>query len=563
MRIFNESQILDIEFRKNVIDEIESNENVKRKDQAKKRYEVYKDNTKQYVLEMMKSESQDKEIVNEIINRMANISFCKKIISKKAMVYKDGVKRTITEIDPIEQEKVDDIYDYVNMNSQMKKTNRYAELFKNAIVGILPYSCPKTGKYYYMPSVLAPFLYDVIEDYQNPEMARCIITSYYTKGSSSNYAPENMSGYREYDVAGIGFRAGDGKDQMIADSPADDGINGKEYIWWSTLYHFTTDNKGNIIPGKQSEDLLNPIQELPFYNFSQEQDGHFWAVGGEDIIDGSILLNMLLSDLFYIAKYQGMGIGYMFGKGVPKNLKVGASSFVTLEMKDGDPTPQIGFVTSNPPIQSHLDMIETYVALILSTNKLDTSSVQTKLSATNAASGVHEIILRSENTEDLEDQQEIYKDGEPELFEIMKKWHNLYYFQNALVEDLQEIGPINEDTEIKIKFKQPSQYMTEKEKLEVIKIRRELELDSLIDSIMRDNPELTEEEAKEKLAKILEEKLLESNEKLKRFNSDPTPKPSMSETKSMQEMQDIEDSEDMQDMEDTQDEQGDIQNQPE
>lgn len=523
MRMFNESELLNIEFRKRVLDEIEGDENIKRKNQMKKRYEVFKDNTKQYVLEMMKDESQDKEIVKEIIHRMANVSFCKKVISKKAMVYKDGVKRELTEPDKDEQEKVDEIYDYVNINTTMKKTNRYAELFKNALVGVLPYTCPKTGKIYYMPKVYAPFLYDAIEDYQNPEMARCIILSYYSNKSQSSgtYAPENMSGYREYEAAGLSFRQGDGTDQTIADSPADDGTKEKEYIWWSNIYHFTTNRAGEIIAGKQEETLLNPIQTLPFYNFSQEQDGHFWAVGGEDLIDGSILLNMLLSDLFYIAKYQGMGIGYMFGKGIPKNLKVGASSFVTLEMKDGDPKPEIGFVTSNPPIDAHLQMIEAYVALLLSTNKLDTSAIQTKLSATSAASGIHEIVLRSENTEDIEDQQEVYKDGEPEIFDYMKKWHNLFFQENVLVDELQELGSIDEDAYIKIKFKQPSQYMTEKEKLEVIKIRKDLGLDSQIDSIMRDNPELTEKQAQDRLLKLLEQKLIESNEKLKRMVMPP------------------------------------------
>jgi len=240
-------------------------------------------------------------------------------------------------------------------------------------------------------------------------------------------------------------------------------------------------------------------------------------VGGEDIIDGAILLNMLLSDLFYIAKYQGMGIGYMFGKGVPKNAKVGASSFITMEVEEGDPTPQIGFATSNPPIQAHLDMIEAYISLLLSTNQLEAGTVNMKLSVSNAASGIHEMIKRAENVDDIQNQREMYKDNEPKIFDIIRRWHNLLIERNVLDDEVAKLGSIDEKDTVKIKFPDPQPFITEKERLENIKIRLELGLDSMIDAIIKDNPELSEDDAQQKLQKILEEKLIESSNKLKLF----------------------------------------------
>ncbi len=518
MKVQNEEQLLDEDFRKVIIDEIEGPENCARKLQMKRRYDVFKDNTKEYVLAMMSEESEDKKVVQEIIHRLANISFCRKIIDKKAMVYKDGVKRIVSPFTDAAQTQIDDLYDFVNMNSTMKKTNKYTELFKNAAGAVLPYKDPATDKFYYKPSVLMPFLYDVVEDENNSEMARCYIFSYNTNNSTAAYQPKGMSGSRG---AGTGkvipFRAGDGIDQTIADSPNDMGNEKKEYIWWTTNYHFTTDEKGATIANKSPEGEINPIGEIPLFNFSQDQDGAYWAVGGEDIIDGSILLNVLLTDLFYISKYQGMGIGYMFGKGVPKNMRVGASSFITMEVEEGDPTPQIGFATSSPPIAAHLQMIETYVALLLSTNNLESGSVSVKLSAPTAASGIHEMVKRAENMDDIQDQREIYRDGEPKLFNIMKKWHNLYFDRGQLSEDLAEIGKLKDDMSIKLKFPDPQPFVTEKEKLEIIKLRLELGIDSMVDAIIKDNGDLTEEEAEQKLLKILEEKLLESNRKLKLF----------------------------------------------
>lgn len=517
MKIFDEEKILDADYRKMIIEEIEGNENKQRKASMKKRYDIFKNNSKSYVLAKMQDEAEEGDkLANEIINRLSNISFLKQIVKKKAMVYKEGVERNSIDEKEKSQQVIDRLEQLVNFNSTMKKVNRYVELFKNAAVQVLPYKNPITEKYSYQLKVLPPYLYDVIEDGKNPEVPRAYILSYYSQSTSeSNYKPENMSGNREAPEMRKSFRSGDGVDQRIADAADDEGGKTKEYIWWSNKYHLTTDEKGEIISGLTPDNNLNPIQILPFYNFAQEQDGHFWAVGGEDLVDGDILLNMLLSDLFYITKYQGMGIGYFFGKGVPKNLKVGASSLVTLEVEQDDPTPQIGFATSSPPIEAHLTMIETYVALLLSTNKLDVNTVQTKLSAQNATSGIHEMIKRADIADDITDQQEIYRDGEPKIFEVMKKWHNLYWASNSLDEEFEEIGKIDDKTQMKIKFLEHQTMTTETEKLDIIEKRRKLNLDSMIDSLMRDDQDLSETEAEKKLVKILEDKLLEMNTKLK------------------------------------------------
>lgn len=521
MKLKDEMQLLNEDFRKAVIDEIEGNENQARKSNMKKRYDIYKDNTKPYVLEMFDQESQDQEAVEEVVNRAANVSFCRKIIEKKSLIYKDGVRREILSDNPDAQQQLDKIIDMTNFNSKMKKVNKYAELFKNAVVQVMPYLDPSEKRYSYIVKVLQPYLYDVIEDQDNPEIARVYIFSYYNPNvSGKSYAPENESGMRERSgTSSHNIKTGDGRDQIIADSPDDFGVEAKEYVWWSNDFHFTTDEKGVIISGKQEDDLRNPIGLIPFYNFSQDQDGQFWAVGGDDIIDGSILLNLLLSDLFYIAKYQGMGIGYMFGKGVPKNMKVGASSFISLELEEGDPTPQIGFATSSPPIEAHLAMIDKYISFVLETNNL--IGAKGSISG-DAQSGIHEMIMRAENINDLEDQREMYRDGEPQIFKILARWHNLYYDNDLLINELQEIGRIDDTQKLRIKFQDAQPFMTEKEKLEIIEKRLNLGLDSMIDAIKKDNSDLSDEEAQEKLRIILEQRLKENSNRLKMFGVENT-----------------------------------------
>jgi hypothetical protein len=81
--------ILDINYRKQIIKEIEGDENKARKAEMKKRYDIFKDGSKEYVIKQLSKELEP-DTVKEMIARTANLSFLKKIINKKAMVFKDG-----------------------------------------------------------------------------------------------------------------------------------------------------------------------------------------------------------------------------------------------------------------------------------------------------------------------------------------------------------------------------------------------------------------------------------------------------------------------------------------
>jgi hypothetical protein len=120
-------------------------------------------------------------------------------------------------------------------------------------------------------------------------------------------------------------------------------------------------------------------------------------------------------------------------------------------------------------------------------------------------------------------QQEIYRDGEPVLFDIIFKWHNLYFDQDALVPELQSLGKIDEKINVRLKFTEQQPFTSEKERLEVIEKRRDLGLDSLVDSILRDNPDYTREDAIETLRRIFEERLLEQSLKLKEMYNNSIP----------------------------------------
>jgi hypothetical protein len=516
LKIDNEDKLLDIKFRKKIIQDIENQENIRRKNSAFKRHDMFRDNTKAYVAEVIRQEQGD-EALNEIQHRISNLSIVKTVVNKKAMVYANGARRDVVGEGPIEeaQIQIDKVIDLLNFGTVMKKANKWEELFKNSILQIYPYKNDITKKWRIKLDLCLPYKIDVLEDEYNSEEGRVFIYSYFApQVSSINYAPIGMSGIHTGadQLVNNSMRAGDGVNQALVAETQDPK---KEFIWWSTNYHFTTDEKGVIIDNSESGDSgENPVKDIPFVNIATSQDGNFWAVGGEDLSDGAVLVNLFLTEIYYIAKYQGMGLFYLFGRGVPKRIKVGPSQALTLDVKPEDPTPQIGFATSNPNISEYMMAIKEYISALLKTNKLEPSTVIGLDSAMTASSGVQEMLQKSELNESLEDIKEFYRDAEPLIFQKYIKWHNYLFDKMLLDDDFASIGRIPEDIKIVTKFNEPRSTMTEKEKLEIIKIRRDLHLDTMVDSIMRDNPELTHEQAQDKAVESLKNRVLESRERM-------------------------------------------------
>ena len=506
MKLKNEEQILNAEIRQEIIKAIESSENQQRKAESFKRYEIYKDYIKKYILQNLRKEL-DESTVEDMESRVSTINLYKKVVSKKARVYKTAPRRESSE--PNNQDNLDLMVDNLKLNVKMKKANKYLEAFKNTEIFVRPIKNSRSKKYSYRPEVLPPHRYDVIEDAEDREAAMGYILSEHDDDSLNFLRYEDA---RSNHGANQGFRDGDSKNQIIANSPSDKGEEAeeREYIWWGNKYHFTFTSKGIK---KNTNNNLNPIQTLPIVSIAKERDGSFWSLGGEDLIDGSILVNTVLSDVFYIAKMHGTGLFYLFGKGVPKTMKVGPNQAITLNVEEGDPTPTIGFANANPQLQEHKKLAEQYVALLLTTNDLEPGAVSGELSASTGNSGVQELIIKAEPVNAIEDDQEIFRDADPAVVNVGAKWHNLYHGLKLLEPKLQEQGEMPE-FDYTMKFGAVSHFASEKEKLEVIEKRLDIGLDDIIGALMLDNPDMTRDEAEKKAAELAEKQMNEAAESM-------------------------------------------------
>ena len=505
--IKSEQDILDPATRRRIIQHINGQENRARKHEAYKRYQCYKDKTHLYVVNLLLRQF-DKSTVDEMSYALSNLGICRKVIDKLARVYKYGVEREIV-VDGIKDEKATEAISIAVRESDadqaMKKTNRFYKLFKNTML----YIRPMVENSQIRMTPLPPYLYDVVESSDDREKPLVVILSGYSParniggGFASGLAAMAGTDGRNGNVVSMQTTFGNGIDETIADVPGDEADRG--YVFWSDSYHFTCDKKGNII---STEEIENPIEKLPFVNYAEDQDGSFWAEGGEDLVDGAILINSMVTNINHIAITQGYGQLVMTGKDLPKNVKVGPNKGIVLTHESEDPVPTFEFKSANPPLDQLRSLVEMYVALLLTTNNLSTSGVASNLSGSSGfASGIAMIIDKSESMEDVEDQRQLFVDNEPVVWEIYSRWHARLKAEGSLNEELSAIA-FPDLFDVYSVFGEPKAIESEKERLDVIKMKLDMGLMTQVDAIKEDNPGITRDMAEEKLKKIREEKVI-------------------------------------------------------
>lgn len=529
IKVKAESDLADPIVRRKIIEEIRSQENKARKDRFYRFYQCYKDNTKRYVMEMLLAQF-DRDTVEEMRYAVTNMGFARKVVDKLARVYNYGVTREAFingEVSPELTKAVQEIVEECDINRIFKKTNRWLKRDKNCVQYITPrpVSLVDPALHTIKPIVLAPYLYDAVELEENREVPACFILSDYVAESGRIYYTLGDPSVRPVRISPLvsDGRGGelapiptDGRDATIADAPEDQREHHCHYIFWSDSYHFTCDHYGNILgeDGKPIEDQKapppNPIGMMPMVNYAEDQDNSFWAQGGDDLIDGAININAIITNIIHIAITQGYGQAWWSGAKPPRSLKLGPNKVILMEQPDTEtPSPQFGFATANPPLGELRQLVEFYVALLLTTNNLSTSGISTTLgSAAAFPSGIAMMIDKAESMEDIEDQRQIFKDNEPRFWEIFARWQE--FVERApdmrLTDELRKARlPIN--VMVRPKFTEPQAIISEGERLDVLEKKQKLGLLSRLDLLRSEYPDYTDEQLVQKLADIIEDNL--------------------------------------------------------
>ena len=227
------------------------------------------------------------------------------------------------------------------------------------------------------------------------------------------------------------------------------------------------------------------------------------------MVDGGILINSLLTNAHHVGVTQGFGQLVLTGRDLPSTISTGPNKVINLPQEDAEaPAPTAQYITSSPPLDALRSQVETYLALLLTTNNLSTSALNASLEGgMSAASGIALIIDKAESLEDVKDQREIFADKEPQAIRKTALWLEHFNETGQLDSSLDECI-IPSEEEVQVEFKDPQVIMSEAEKIADLQARQSLGLNTKIELIMKDRG-VPREEAEEILLEIEGEKLKE------------------------------------------------------
>ncbi len=503
MKAFKESDILSQTFRVAVIEEITKGWEAKaRKAEHEKREEVFKDRTREYALRLIKAEMGEKAVL-ELQHRTPNISMTKKVVEKKARVYKDEpVRKAEKETD---QKALDGLAKYLKLNAMGKTINKKVELHQNVQQRAMPvenYSektltgAPTWGV---KLSMVQPARYDVIEDPDDPTQPLVTVLSYIDLGDGL------LSDYRSAD--NVATKIGSGEQATTRAAAAMDPKK-QRFIFWSQNYHMTTDGAGDIVAEGSitPKGAINPWGVNPYTPYSKNQGESYWADGGEGLADNPILFNLLLGDLNYSAKYQGTGLGYIICKNPPSDVVIGANRFVRINMEEGDPEPKIGFASANPELVEAMQVIEQQLAFWLTTEGLEPGAIAGKLDASNLSSGIHAVIEKSEPVSAIEEEQQLYQTAEPIVVDkVCKMVARLRALNLPLCKELAELN-LPEELPYTLTFSSAKPMLTEEQRVDVVSKKQKLGLYLDEDLVKELHPDWEEKVVNEYMAKLQAQK---------------------------------------------------------
>ena len=486
------TNILDRSSRQQIITDITLPEERKRRQYHQKAQEIFQDEVRVHLVAFLRQEFQEKTI-GEM--RLTDLNVVKKVVNRlSAPIYKRPPRRESKD----NQEGLDQLLENTQFQQNMIRLVKFWRLHKNAVQYTRAIFSEQDGGTIIKMNALAPHQYSVKVNPKHREDANVYILSL--------FADRDSPALRTIDEATTAVRrkGDETKGKVETNAIDDEPESTREFVFWTKDTTLATLENGLILGEDLSGQFLNPIARLPFSLIADSRDGEFWAQGGRDLTEGTIMVNAMLSDAATIAKIHGFKIMVMSGSArtLPNLEQIGITKAIRLQYdKDEDPTPDVSFVGGDANISQHVKMAIDYLQLLLSTNGLKAAGVD---GVEGSASGLAKMMDEAELTENTEEAMAIVRDVELDAIDVMVKWHNWalqnisdYVWKDLGLIDPEQIAvtfpvsaaPAMSSAEVDSKVKQLDKGLTSKKR-----VIREL------------NPGITDDEIDELLKEIADEK---------------------------------------------------------
>lgn len=477
--------LLTQEGRFKVIQDIKSQENIDRKVKSLRQFEVYRGNLYTYVYDYLSRQFQPQTLRE--IPIVASINIAKRVVDQEASIYDREPSRDWSELDDSQEEVMENIYADSKVNMKLSYSNAMYKLQDQNTLMIVP----KNGAINIR--VIKNHQIDAIPSELNPEIADAYIISSFDKEESFFTALPGYNAQGAYEIKS------DTINQAIADQ--DDWKSDQErYLVWTRDENFIMNGQGEVI----GEVLPNPLGDImPFIDVSCEKDFEYWNRVASTTVDFCVEYNAALSMQNQVVKMQGFAQAWLKGtrEVMPQQLQIGPNFVLHLvKGKDVDGNPvdtDFGYSNPSPDLQGSKEHLEMLLANFLSSNGL--TSIVNSTGAPQYSSGIERLLAMIEQFEASRADFDVYRNVEEQLYEIIKRWHNL-----GVLAPKYTAGQIPDDSRVQVIFASPEMIKSEKEIVELAQLKEEIGVASKVDSIMAIYG-LSRDEAKEKLLEIEEE----------------------------------------------------------
>jgi hypothetical protein len=475
--------LTDINVITQIISDIEGGEERERKKHEFDSWQVYSGNVASYVRSEI-IETRPKSYVGYTIS---DVSFSKMIVDTKSKAYKEQPLRFIPGNDKVKNERVHQIFKEGGAKRQLPYFDTINNLHKHGLIWIN--NRDEDEMYQFMS--LQGFEYSVVINKDTGELIGVILN------------------YGNRDITDASF-SGDGLDNLIAESQADSSAQSKVYAMWSKENYVVVKVEKSDVMGQDGQmkakksvtyvdipdnpNNENKIGIIPFVYSSQEMAIDFPTPS--PLRQQTINANTLMSEYLTAAKIQGVGqmvIKYPEKyEGKFKKLTTGLLSALKLPQSANpdDPETKVDYISPSPDLEGQKTAVLTYVKQFLNEHGIkNTSAIDNN--GQDFSSGIQMAIANSSVQDIIEENQLIYTDVEKQIFEIIKAW-----------EDFRGNSVFSEDDELQVVFKKPKVMISDAEVLANIEKRLSLGLMEKYEALMILDPNLSEDDAKEKAQMI-------------------------------------------------------------
>lgn len=418
-----------------------------------KRFLMFNGQTKQIIRAAIQKEFAKPETVEELIARLVPLNLVAKIITKLSGIYTENPLRMAKDNSESDTELMELYVEKMCLNLRQKESNRYFKLFKRNLQEVY------------------------LDEMGNP-WVRNIPRHQYEVFSFSSLTPN-----RPDVVVKIVREAQDPKDQIL-------NMWSKESMW-------VCDGVGNILAEKMvamnNPMGLNPYGALPFV-YINESSVSVDPIPDDDLLTMAVTIPVVLTDLLFAQKYQSWSLIYAVGD-VPE-IPSNPNSVIHMNFGPNGEKPEVGTIVPTVDADKVLTTVKTLVAMLLSTKNLSVGTVQANLDAQSAASGISKMLDSAESVEDKKDQQAFFERAEKELWKLLKDHMIPYWRMNNKLDD--ELNKdFSEAFEMDIYFKEPKVMLSDKEQVEISKMRLDAGFSTMEMELSVLYPQLTKQQVHE------------------------------------------------------------------